>query len=145
MRDHLDGFAQIVAVSLFGQHVPVHFSGGQIGKFVEVFVNKPFIMAQIQICFGAILGNEHLPVLIGAHSAGIHVNIRIQLLSGDLQASGFEQAAKRSRGNTLTQTGHNAAGYKDVFGHRFHSFPLDFKAFFLWQTQALRFIGFQDV
>ena len=46
MRDHLNGFAQIVAVSLFGQHVPVHFSGGQIGKFVEVFVNKPFIMAR---------------------------------------------------------------------------------------------------
>ena len=123
MRDYLNRFTQIVAVTFFGQHIPVHLASGQVGKFVEVFVNKPFIMAQIQVGFSAVFRDEHLPMLIRAYRAGIYIDIRIQLLGGDLQPSGFEQAAQRGCSNALAQTGYNAAGYKDVFGHHFHSFP----------------------
>ena len=53
---------------------------------------------------------------------GIHVDIRIQLLGGDLESSGFEQPAQRGCGDPLAKAGYNAAGYENIFGFG-HAFP----------------------
>jgi hypothetical protein len=47
-------------------------------------------MAEIQIGFRAVFGNEDFPVLKGAHRAGIHVQIGIALLQGDSKAATLE-------------------------------------------------------
>ena len=44
VRDDLNGFSQIFAVSFLVQDIPVDLSGGQVGIFIEVFVNEPFVM-----------------------------------------------------------------------------------------------------
>jgi hypothetical protein len=46
-------------------------------------------VAQIQVGFGAIIQNKHLAVLVGAHGAGIYVNIRVEFLHGNFKTALF--------------------------------------------------------
>ena len=64
---------------------------------------------------GAVVGDEHLAVLQGAHGAGVHVDIGVQLLAGHLEAAAFEQPPQAGRGDPLAQARDHAAGYKDIF------------------------------
>ena len=84
---------------------------------VQVFVDEALIVAQVQIGLRAVLGDVDLAVLIGAHGAGVDVDVGVQLLGGDLQSPRLEKTAKRRRGDALAQTGNHAAGHKDVFRH----------------------------
>ena len=76
----LDGLSQIFAPALLIQHVPVDLAGGQVGKLVQVLVNKPLIVAQVQVRLQAVLRDVDLPVLVGAHGAWVHVDVGVQLL-----------------------------------------------------------------
>ena len=116
MGNDLHGRAQILALTLLVQYVPVHLAGGQIGILVQVFIDKALIMAQVQVRLRAVLGNVDLAVLIGTHGARIHIDIRIQLLGRHLQPPGLQKASQRGRRNALAQTGNNAAGHKNIFG-----------------------------
>ena len=73
-------------------------------------------MAQVQVGLGAVVGDEHLTVLQGAHGAGVHVDVGVQLLAGHLQAAALEQAAQRGGGDALAQAGHDTAGDEDILG-----------------------------
>ena len=114
--DDLDGGAQVLTLALLVQHVPIHLAGGQVGIFIQVLVNEPLIVAQVQVRFGAVLGDVDLPVLIGAHGARIHIDIGVQLLGGHLQPPGLQQTAQGCRRNALAQAGDHAAGDENVFG-----------------------------
>ena len=120
MGDDLDGLAQIRALALLVQDVPVDLAGGQVGVLVQVLVDEALIVAQVQVGLGAVVGDEHLAVLQGAHGAGVHVDIGVQLLAGHLEAAAFEQPPQAGRGDPLAQARDHAAGHKDVF--RRHSF-----------------------
>ena len=99
--DDLHGLAQVGALPLFVQDVPVDFAGGQVGVFVQVFIDKTLIMAQVQVGLGAVVRHEHLAVLQGAHRAGVHIDVGIQLLAGHLQPAGLEQTAQAGRCDAL--------------------------------------------
>ena len=51
-------------------------------------------MPQIQVGLSAVLGDVDLPVLVGAHGAGVHIDIGVQFLGSHLQPPGFQQAAQ---------------------------------------------------
>ena len=112
--DNLDGTAQVVPPALPVQHVPVHLARGDGGIDGEILVNKPLVVPQIQVGLRAVVGDEHLAVLVGAHGARVHVEIGVQLLDLDPQAALLQQTSQRGRRNALTQTGHHAAGDKNV-------------------------------
>ena len=99
--DDLHGLAQVGALPLLVQDVPVDFAGGQVGVFVQVFIDKTLIMAQVQVGLGAVVRHEHLAVLQGAHRAGVHIDVGIQLLAGHLQPAGLEQTAQAGRCDAL--------------------------------------------
>ena len=80
----------------------------------EVFVDKALIVAQVQVGLGPIVGDEDLPVLVGAHGARVHVQVRVQLLDLYPQAPLLQQAAQRGRRDALAQAGNHAAGDKNV-------------------------------
>ncbi len=117
MRDDLHGFAEIFAVALLIQNIPVHLSGGQVGIFVQILVDKTLVVTEIEVGLGAVIGDINLAVLKRAHRARIDVDVRIELLSGDLQPAALEQPAERCGRDALAETGYNAAGYKDILGH----------------------------
>ena len=114
--DDLDRLAQIRALALLVQHIPIDLAGGQVGIFVQVLVDEPLIMAQVQVGLGTVVGDEHLAVLQGTHGAGVHVDVGVQLLAGHLEPAALEQPAQRGRRDALAQARHHAAGDKNVFG-----------------------------
>ena len=89
MRDDLYGLAQIIAASLFLNHVLIDASGGDVIRLVRLDVQEPLVMTQIQIRFVPIDGHITLPVLVRIECARIHVDIRIQLLNGYPKTAGL--------------------------------------------------------
>ena len=122
VRNHLHGRAEVLPASLLVEHVPVHLAGRQIGIAVEVLVNEALVMAQIQVGLRPVLGDVHLAMLVGTHCPGVYVDIRVQLLRGDLQAARLEQPPQRRRGDALSESRDHAARHKYVFCHP--NFPL---------------------
>ena len=104
VRNHLHGRAEVLPAPLLVEHVPVHLAGRQIGIAVEVLVDKAFIVSQVEVGFRPVLGDIDLAVLVRAHRPGVHVDIRVQLLRGDLQPSGLQKSPQRCRGDSLSQT-----------------------------------------
>ena len=64
---------------------------------------EALVMAEIEIGLGAVVGDEHLAVLIGRHRAGIDVEIGVELAQADLVAARLQQRAERRGCETLTQ------------------------------------------
>ena len=89
VRNCLNGGSQVSALPLFMNDVGVDFSGGEVGVPVQVLVDEPLVMPQIQIGFRAVLCDVDFAVLIGAHRTGIHVDVRVQLLRRYFQPSGL--------------------------------------------------------
>ena len=71
----------------------INLTSRHVGVFIEVVVNKPFIMAKIQVGFRAIVGYENLSVLVGIHRAWVNVDIGIKLLDSHIQPAIFQQSA----------------------------------------------------
>ena len=115
--DDLNGAAEVLALTLPVQHVPVDLTGGDGGVDGQALIGKALVVAQIQIGLGAVIGDEHLAVLVGAHGARVHVQVGIQLLVGHLQAALLQQTAQGSGGDALAKAGNHATGDKNVF-HR---------------------------
>ena len=114
MGDDLDSLAQVGTLALFVQHIPVDLAGSQVGVFVQVFIGKTLVMAQVQVGLGAVVSHKDLAVLQRAHRAGVHVDIRVQFLACHFQAAGLQQAAQAGGGNALAQPGNDAAGNKNI-------------------------------
>lgn len=53
-------------------------------------------MAQVQVGLRPVLGNEHLPVLIGVHSARVNVQVGVELLEGHLQPRAFSSRPREA-------------------------------------------------
>ena len=84
----LDGAPQEVPPPFLGNDGAVNLPRGYIGIGGELGVDKAFVVAQIEVGLGAVLGDEYLAVLVGGHRARIDVEIRVQLLyrNGNLPA-----------------------------------------------------------
>ena len=114
VRNHLHGLAQKIAAALLGDDRFVDSAGGPIVVAGQLGRSEALVVAQIQIGLGAVIGDVHFAVLVGAHRAGIDVQVGIALLEGDAETPAFQQAADRRRGHAFAQGGNHAAGYKDI-------------------------------
>ena len=88
--DDLDRAPQEGPLTLPAEDGPVDLSGGDGGVHRQIFVGEPLVMAQVQVGLRPVLGNEHLPVLIGVHSARVNVQVGVELLEGHLQPPGLQ-------------------------------------------------------
>ncbi len=73
-------------------------------------------MSDVEVGFGPVVGHEHLTVLERVHGARVDVQVRVELLHGDPQASEFEQAAQAGRGQSLAEARGDSPGDKEVSG-----------------------------
>ena len=119
--DDLHRGPQIIPPAFPVQNGPVNLAGGNGAAAAEVLVHKALVMPQIQVRFRAVLRNEDLPVLVGTHGAGVHVDIRVELLVPHPYPSLFQQTPQRRRADALSQPGDHAAGDKYVFSR--HTIP----------------------
>ena len=70
-------------------------------------------MAQVEIGLGAVVGDEHFPVLEGAHRARIDVDVRVEFLQGDAVPVSLEQRADGRRRQALAERRHDAPRDED--------------------------------
>ena len=101
--DDLDGVAQVVAPALLGQHRRVDRAGGGAGVAVEVLVDEPLVVAEVEVGLAPVLGDEHLAVLRRVHRPGVDVDVGVELLEGDPQAPALEQPPEGRGGEALAQ------------------------------------------
>ena len=96
--------AEVSALPLLLDDVGIYFTGGQVGVLVQILVNEPLIVTQVQVGFRAVFGHIHLTMLIRTHGSGVRIDIRIQLLGCNLDASRLQQPSQGRRCNALAQT-----------------------------------------
>ena len=78
---------------------------------------EALVMAEIEIGFGAVIGDEDLAVLIGRHRARIDIEIGVELAQPHLVAARLQHRAERRGSETLAKRGNHAAGDEDVPRH----------------------------
>ena len=117
VRNDLHRLPEVLAVALLVEDVPVHLARSEVGELVEVLVDEALVVPQVEVGLCAVLGDEHLAVLIGAHRPRVDIDIGIELLRRHFIAPHLEKAAKRCRRNALSKSRDNAARDKDVFRH----------------------------
>jgi hypothetical protein len=117
VRNDLHGLPQVIAAALARDDLLVDASAGQVVGLRKRRVREALVVSQIEVGFGAVIGDEYLAMLERAHGSGIYVQVGIEFLKRDLQSAAFEQAPQARRGDAFTQGGNHTASDKYVFGH----------------------------
>jgi hypothetical protein len=112
----LDRRAEVVAAPLAADHGVVDAAGRDVRGARRVGVGEALVVAEVEVGLGAVLGHEHLAVLVGRHRAGVDVDVGVELLQRDGQAPRYEQATDRGGGDSLAERGDDAAGDEDETG-----------------------------
>ena len=81
---------------------------------MQVLVDEPLVVAEVQVRLGAVVQHEDLAVLERVHRAGIDVDVGIELLVGDPQAAGLEESAEGGGGDPLAESGGDSPRDEDV-------------------------------
>ena len=96
MRNHLHRLAQVIAPPLFGDNLLVEAPCSPIVIARKFGVREAFVMSEIEIGFGAVVGDKNFAMLKRRHRPRIDVQIRIELHQVDFEAAALKQTADRS-------------------------------------------------
>jgi hypothetical protein len=79
VRDDLDRAAQVVAATLLGDDSLVDAARRDVAELAQVGVDEALVVTEVQVGLGAIVGDEHLAVLVRRHRPGVDVDVRVEL------------------------------------------------------------------
>ncbi|MNG11315.1 hypothetical protein D3C84_948470 [compost metagenome] len=85
VRNHLHGGAQVVAAALLAQHVLVDPAGGEVVVLGHPRADEALVVAQVEVGFRAVMGDEHFTMLERTHGPRIDVDVGVEFQHGDLQ------------------------------------------------------------
>ena len=117
VRDDLDRAAEVVAAALLGDDRLVDAPGRDVAELAQVGVDEALVVAQVQVGLGAVVGDEHLAVLVRAHRPGVDVDVRIELEDADSQPAGLEDPPDAGGGDAFAEGARDAAGHEDILRH----------------------------
>jgi hypothetical protein len=60
-------------------------------------------VAQVEVGLGPVVEDIDFAVLVRRHRAGVHVDVRVELLEANLKAPTFEEHADRGGGEPLAE------------------------------------------
>jgi hypothetical protein len=66
-------------------------------------VEEAFVVAEVEVCFGAVFGHKAFTVLTGVEEPGVDVEVRIALLEIDRESAGLEQITDGGGRNALAE------------------------------------------
>src|SRR5215469_1727771 len=118
MRDDLDGVPEVVATALLGDDARVNLARGHVRRSGQPDVEEALVVPDIQVRLGPVVGDEDLAVLERIHGAGIHVEVRVELLHAHPQAAQLQQPADARGRETLAEAGGDTPGHEEVPGRR---------------------------
>ncbi len=76
--DDLDGAAEILAAAFFADDRIIDLAGGYVIGLVGGFVGEAFVVAEVEVGFGAVVGHEDLTMLVRGHSTRVDVNVGVK-------------------------------------------------------------------
>ena len=115
MRHHLDCLAEIVTVTLPVYHRFVDASCGNRVVARRVNTRKALIMPQVEVSFHTVHRHVALAVLVGVQRSWVDVDIRVEFLNSDLEATCLQQFTDAGRDDALAKRGNHTASDEDVF------------------------------
>ena len=115
VRNDLHGLAEIIAAAFFAENGFVDAAGRPVIVAAELGVREALVVAEVEVGFSAVFGDENFAVLKRTHRAGIDVEIRIALLKGDFESATFEETTDGGGSYALSERGNNTAGNKNIF------------------------------
>ena len=92
--DGLDRPAKIVTASFAFDHLGGDLPHGDGRGGGQVLVEETFIVPEVEIGFGAVVGDVDLAVLVGGHGAGVDVEVGVELLDGDGETARLKESSK---------------------------------------------------
>ncbi len=92
--DDLHGVSLILAVALLVQDRPVDLTGGNIAPVIQGLVDETLVVTQIEVRLRTIIRDENLTMLDRVHRTRIDVDIRVELLHGNLIAARLQKTAE---------------------------------------------------
>ena len=90
VRNDLHCRTEVIAATFLGDDALVDAAGRKVAVARSRRTDEALVMAQIEIGFGAVTGDEHFAVLKRTHGAWIDIDVRIQLHHADLEATRLE-------------------------------------------------------
>ena len=81
--DDLDRAAEVVAAALFGDDRLVDAAGRDVAELAQVLIDEALVMTEVEVGLGAVVGDEHLAVLVRRHRAGVDVDVWVELEDRD--------------------------------------------------------------
>ena len=95
VRDHLHRCAEIVAAAFAGDDRRVDAAGGDVVALARIDTGEAFVVAEIEIGLGAVVGHEDFAVLVRTHRTRVDVEVRVELAQADPIAAALQQGAQR--------------------------------------------------
>src|SRR5712692_415333 len=118
VRDDLHRGAEVVTAPLACDDLLVDLARGHVGGDGQVLVDEPLVVAEVEVGLRAVVGDEHLAVLVGAHGPRVDVEVWVQLLQGDGETAGLQDVPDGRRTDPLAERGDDTAGHENVLRHR---------------------------
>ena len=87
VRNDLDGATEIIAAAFLLDHRFVDLAGGEVVGLLHPCRLEALVVAEIEVGFSAVFGDEDLSVLERTHGAGVDVDVRVQLDHRDPDAA----------------------------------------------------------
>src|SRR5262249_46852375 len=112
--DDLNGRPEVLPAALLADDRVPDRSRGRVRRGAQILVEKAFVVPDVEVRLGAVLGHEHLAVLERAHRPRIDVDVRVELLDVDLEAARLQQTAERRGGDAFAKRGDDAAGDENM-------------------------------
>ena len=76
-------------------------------------MREALVMAEVQIGLCSIGKNINLAVLEGAHRAGIHIEVGVELLKRHLESTPLQNRSEGCRRQAFSKRTHHAAGHEN--------------------------------
>ncbi len=108
--DHLHGGAQVIAAPFARDHLGIDPPRGRIVGLRGGHSGETLVMAEVEVGLRAVVGHEHLAMLVRAHGTRIDVQVRIQLAQPHAVAAGLQEGGQGRACDAFAEGGHHAAG-----------------------------------
>src|SRR5258708_13105912 len=99
--DHLQCRAKILAAPLAPDYGRIDTPGGDAVALARGGADIALVMAEVEVGLGAIIGDEDLAVLIGAHRPRIDIEVGVELTQAYLKPARLQQRAERRGADAL--------------------------------------------
>ena len=113
MWDNLDCTPEIVTTTFFHNDFLIELTTGKRRESIHIRIEESFIMPDIEICLGTIIGHEDFPVLEWTHRPWIHIKVSVELLTEYTESRSLEERSDRCCGDTLSDSGEDTSCDED--------------------------------